>query len=557
LVPIRRIIIDASYFGFINYFYQIYSSTPENYLFAVASINRLLLYVSLVIILAGNNNSKEIYKKLFCGIAAGTVFSIILGLFEYFNIISIDWYVPKVKKTVLHSTFLNRGWFAEYVICTISYVICFLYSFSKSKVNHAILFLVFVLCVASLWLTNARTPLVVLPGLIIISIIFLLRSSVIKNGFASHRGKTILIISTALAFTILAPIIYTAANYVINSTNKPKAQEKNIDVIQFLENQGKKYLRTGRLETWNESIVLAMESPIFGMGYGTYAWHGNNFLKIKQSPFVRSHEPGRYIRDTPHNLYLTIFLFNGVWGLAVWVLLVSTVVFKLFKDFQNNYNLISLSCLLSIIGFHLYGFTQSMQYVPMIWMLVFLNLGYAMTIDANVGSEKKTLPFINKKYLMFLLLIVVFFHYAYNFESDGIKKKYKLGRYNRNFSGPMYFGFYKPENWSGVTYQWTGNKAKIVLEKNGLIEFNVACYHSKLLDNPVHVELRLNGAFLEDIIFKQPGKIKKEYSINSNNRPLQLQISVSRTWNPYLEKIFADKRWLGVAVGPIKYLQTY
>jgi len=83
-----------------------------------------------------------------------------------------------------------------------------------------------------------------------------------------------------------------------------------------------------------------------------------------------------------------MFVSGGVVGVMLWVLIMGYGLMILMVDLVRNKRLLNVPVIISIISFHIYGIFQSMQYIPMIWMLIFLSLGYAMTIDEKVLPDR-------------------------------------------------------------------------------------------------------------------------------------------------------------------------
>ena len=65
-------------------------------------------------------------------------------------------------------------------------------------------------------------------------------------------------------------------------------------------------------------------------------------------------------------------------------MIVGYALVVLIFDLIKNKRLLNIPVIISIISFHIYGIFQSMQYIPMVWSLIFLSLGYAMTMDEGV-----------------------------------------------------------------------------------------------------------------------------------------------------------------------------
>ena len=110
---------------------------------------------------------------------------------------------------------------------------------------------------------------------------------------------------------------------------------------------------------WKESLGLVKEKPLFGLGYESFKLH-NSILKKVSNHF-----------DTPHNLYLQLLVSGGVHGLTLWGILIFATLYLLVSDLIKNKTYFNIAVILSIVAFHFYGLAQAMQYIPMIWFLIF------------------------------------------------------------------------------------------------------------------------------------------------------------------------------------------
>ena len=122
------------------------------------------------------------------------------------------------------------------------------------------------------------------------------------------------------------------------------------------------------------------------MGYESFNWHVNILVDVPASYFhwFDSEAKVNRIHETPHSIFYQLFVSGGIVGLCLWMMVIFYAILVLIFDLVKNKRLINTPVVISIISFHIYGIFQSMQYIPMIWSVIFLNLGYAMTIDEGV-----------------------------------------------------------------------------------------------------------------------------------------------------------------------------
>ena len=119
-------------------------------------------------------------------------------------------------------------------------------------------------------------------------------------------------------------------------------------------------------------------------------------------------------------------------------------ILVLIVDLVKNKRLLNTPVIISIISFHIYGIFQSMQYIPMIWLLIFLCLGYAMTIDDDVLSGRFRRVFGVLTKVSVVMVVIGLFVYLSNFESRSLAEKYGLKIYAMDQDRDKFAGFFQP-----------------------------------------------------------------------------------------------------------------
>jgi len=155
-----------------------------------------------------------------------------------------------------------------------------------------------------------------------------------------------------------------------------------------------------------------------------------------------------------------MFVSGGVVGVMLWVLIMGYGLMILMVDLVRNKRLLNVPVIISIISFHIYGIFQSMQYIPMIWMLIFLSLGYAMTIDEKVLPDRvRRITGVLVKVMIFLVLVGGVVYFAGR-GSQSLAEKYGLEVYAQEKDWHEYHGFYHREKWGrGVlSVEWEAGK---------------------------------------------------------------------------------------------------
>ena len=545
---------------------KILLSHPSNYFYSIAGVNRLILFFIFIQQLSCHHNSKSLYKILFTGILAGTICAIILGLCDYYSLMSLAGFRnldpivnPGQIQYRLQSTFGHPGWFAEFITITIPIILVFFFKKNRAKITTVFLFSALLLCEIVLILAKARAGWISYPLTLFFCWLFFY-SSKDDTPFSWHKKKSILLkvcisipITIIVSFLIISQFMGESSSQIPNLKHERKLSENEVYRVKYNSLKSRMaslFKIEDRLYLWEDGVKVGQESPIWGMGYESFNWQAHNLANIPKSHFSETRRL-RKIFDTPHNLYVQLFISNGLTGLLIWCLLIGTMLYLLIKDFITSRDHFHLIVILSTISFHIYGIFQSLQYIPCIWFLIFLNLGYTIAVQKSVVSAKridKTDWIVKFVYITIACAGIIF--YVSNAGSEKIHQKY-----NSNFISTQnsYIGFYAPENWSGKTFRWTAGNAIITIPKTGKFRVTLLCSHPDIKQHPVTVILKTSTRELDRIIFTEEIFVTKEYELSSDDQS-KIFIKVSRTWTPEKAGINADNRILGVAVSELEYL---
>ena len=341
-------------------------------------------FLIFVVQISKNALGHGFYKALFSGIFFGAVFCAFIGLLDFYGVISLKWYRFGTTMTggVLHSTFLNRGWFAEFILTVVPFVLIGFMSTIKSLWWKVALFSSLVICELALILAGARAGWVSYPLILFICWLF---SYFSKEGrFESFRFgwkdlvkvavsvPVTIVISFLLIFQVLMPL----SDYLGEKTGAKGIQANSKASSAYLQGRVSNILKEskgGRNYTWGEGFNVGRERPIFGMGYESFNWHEIILAKIPGSYASDFHirEDLNTIHQTPHSIFYQLFVSGGVVGFCLWMVIVGYALVVLIFDLIRNKRLLNIPVMISIISFHIYGIFQSMQYIPMVWSLIF------------------------------------------------------------------------------------------------------------------------------------------------------------------------------------------
>src|SRR6266508_3484628 len=151
---------------------KILTAFPSDPLYALAGVNRLALFVLFpYTTLFRSQQPRDHYRALFRGIAWGAAACVLLGLLDFFAVISLARYNlsrlffgPGYRR--LQSTFGNPTWFASFLTCSLPLVLLELRTWGR--VAPALLGAFLPLCAAALFLSAARASWLVFGFLVVV-----------------------------------------------------------------------------------------------------------------------------------------------------------------------------------------------------------------------------------------------------------------------------------------------------------------------------------------------------------------------------------------------------
>ena len=560
-LPLFQVVKGFELWG-ASWSFLIFGAVPSWYEYAIAGVNKLLLFVIFVVLLSGLEGNRALYRSVFLGALWGAVMSTIAGLLEYSGVISLTWFrsldgnAASAGTLRLYSIFGNPGWFAEFVTVISPFVLIGFLKKDAGNFLKVFLFGILILFEIALLLTMSRSGWVCYPLTLSACWIFLYLYKNSEKGVVLQLSRknlikvvasipVTLLISLFVVFKLLGPAsvsIQKNATEKVSSDATLKAGPR----FEYLKSRATGILNKGsRIPVWMQGMGVGWERPLFGMGYESFGWNAKVLKNIENSFLVRNGLPKKLF-DTPHNLYVQLFVNGGFAGLFLWCSMIGYVFMLLVADLLKNRVYFHVCILLSIIGFHIFGIFQSMQYVPMIWFLIFLMIGYALTIDDGVLP-----PRIRKAARFFLKLCVVLVLiggvvYLSNFESKGLAEKYELEVYREDPDKVRYFGFHPLLDGK---YRWSGKRAAIDITGARMVEIDFKCETPGVEKDPVVLSVYRDRVLLDTVSFSKKETVRKKYLFpEASGKTEELVLEVSRTWNPYKILGKYDRRDLGVLV---------
>jgi O-antigen ligase len=551
LLPLSHIGSILHLWGYLDFSVAVLQAPPESVLYPLAAVNRLLLFFVFIFQISTHYDNNRLYRIVFSGLVSGAVVAAFLGILNHYQWLPLDWFRDTVASgTRLQSVFGNPGWFAEFLAISIPFILIGFLNPKIYRITKLMLFGVLIICEMAIILTYSRTGWLIYP-LVLVSCWFVFYlSRKIEAGTLSWSavGKTSIKVIVSVPLTII--VSYFLVTGIV--------QRDDSGTASLLQQRFSKISNpAARKKIWQESIAIGLEAPIFGLGYESYKHQVLTLASIPGSLYSKKRQIQNIDFDTPHNHYLQIFVSNGIVGLFFWMSIVLYAVVILFYDLKTNKHYFNIAVLLSIIAFHQYGLAQSMQYVGVIWFVIFLCFGYTMTLN------EQSLPPAMRQTVTVIALFLSFLTvaggivYAGNFKSRKLADKYGLHLYGADQDIDRYLGFYQRENWGkrGI-FRWTGRRAIMKLERTGVMKIDFSCGTPELSSNPVVLDVSRNGHPIDQITFWNNRQVTRKYYIPPAKGSFgnQFEFQVSRTWIPRHEGGSNDSRMLGVAVSEPKIL---
>lgn len=559
LFPVGAMTRLFTLWGFVDFSSAVFTAPPENPLYALAAGDRLLLFASVILLLSSHGDGRSCYRRLFQGAAVGGVLAACLGVLNQFGLVDLSWYRPQFLDPSgvprLHSITGNPGWFAQYLIGSFPFIILQPWARLPMMIRRFGRVFFFLLCGAALLLTGSRTSWLIFPVVGSLCAI----ASILQADYSFGRSTGVIARVVVRSLLLLFLVVLVSTGLLFTTTQK-EASKKTVvgnPRIEYLVQRMRHVFNPGeRSRLWRQSLVLGWESPVFGLGYEGFKWHQKIMASVPESNFAR-HRQTANMWDTPHNLPLQLFISNGVAGLILWALLFASVLMVLWHELRHSNSRFAAAVLISMVSLLLYGLTQSLLYIPMIWFLFLLTIGYGLTVPHSILPHR--LRYLRAPFLAVVFLIVLSGsgYYFVNAQSQNLARKYGMTVYSDDREAVQYAGFYPREDWGddGV-FRWSGPRAEIRLPRGGMVGFTLVCNTPNLGDDPVVLDVTVNNHPLDRYTFWDAGKVNRTYFFPSveGHAVNTIVFSISRTWSPRLAGVGADTRNLGIAVSEPRLL---
>ncbi len=141
------------------------------------------------------------------------------------------------------------------------------------------------------------------------------------------------------------------------------------------------FIRPDRLDVYRGSLQLIQDLPLTGVGLGgQFAMNYSKYVLLIQVPYL----------EYSHNLYLEVWLQQGLLGLFAWIWLLAALIFVVVRAQRQGHNRLFEGAWVGLAAVYLHGVTDARQYSDWwSWLVFFLLMGICA---AEWLREQKPLP---------------------------------------------------------------------------------------------------------------------------------------------------------------------
>jgi O-antigen ligase len=330
---------------------------------------RLAVFASFAWTMSRSEDT-SLFRNFATGISIGATLSMLVGIVAY---VASSGSLLAVGGR-LASVFPNPGWYAQYVCMSFPFVV---YSLNE-KTCHTCIVIFIAISAMVISLTMTRAAWIVFSIEVFCVILFMqYKDSSLTKAHRIHIFKTISISMLIISMSVLA------SYYYLSSGGKKTG---DIELSWKIRDRFVHFSETQRLKIYKSGLLIGLESPFVGYGYESYAWRYSQFMHDPTSTLSRAIPKNAETFEATHNFYIQLFCGIGLLGLSLWLVLVGCVFRSSAALFRRG-DAFAGAVILSAIAFHLFGIFQEMTYIPPIWLLMWVLLGYGLAV-LDVPREK-------------------------------------------------------------------------------------------------------------------------------------------------------------------------
>lgn len=320
--------------------------------------------------------------------------------------------VFKLQEITPPGSTLSSSFFAvEYIVAAIPFSIMSVLLIRNSLIKRLLIITSFIE-LYYLIILRGRVGYLIIIVSIILTIIFLCN---IKNNLSPRSKKKLLYFFSAFVVIIM-----------LGTISLPNLSRKDFSKTFISAFQVNHSLNQKRLKSWNYSLYMFIDNPIFGIG--TNNWAG------KISKYIGKEFNDKQIYETsyinPHNDYLEYLSENGIFSLIVYLtLIVLTLKYLIKLSLLENKYFPLVIAFISLLILSMFGFTKD-RVAPMLIFYLLVSVSF-FQINNVINIPRKALLSI----LVFLQFLVVI-HSTLKYKNeksyiDGIELK-MAGSYQKS-----------------------------------------------------------------------------------------------------------------------------
>ena len=363
--------------GWMEGLYATYQQTAFGALFPARAWLDLTMSLLFFFYLADQWRGRRLRLRLLRNLWIGLAAAMALGLLDFFNIVSLEWFRPanpeilKFGYARLQSLFWHSGWFAQWLVLLAPAAL----AFSLCRAPRASFLLRAVglgFCAAAVLVTLLTYQrggwLAFVAGCGTVLVLWL------ASRIRSERGR-----AKALAF--LGVLVLAAALGVASLVFLA------VSADTFL---GRRLRDTGRLADraliWRSALALTARHPVVGVGLGRY-------FSAHVAEFPKGHRFADVEKGEAHNTYLHVLAERGPAGL---VLLLATLLAAL-RCLLGRWRRCSpgasrerwlVACVGMLAAWTVYAFVQYMAYIRIVDLTFWIVLAFGLTEAGCVAASK-------------------------------------------------------------------------------------------------------------------------------------------------------------------------
>ncbi len=526
---------------------------PKDPLYPITSVNRLWLFALFAGVLSVQADGRELCRRLFSGIAWSAILCVTLGLLDFVGVLSLArynlshlFYGAEYRR--VQSTFGNPSWFACFVACALPFVVLELWQ--ARRLLRVVTAASLPLCAVALFLSGSRASW--LAAAVLVAALGGLTWRARRRDRPLPLGGLgwVALTASVATFALLQAAAYSPSVRGRAGRAATTLRERAGELASEVQLRSLGPTSPRRVAA-EYAVELAKQKPLLGLGYESFNMHLRAQLQLPGSRVARvvntavAYDPTETVFDDAHSTYLQILAGTGGLGLVLWSILGAAALVVTALSFARGAELATLSVALAMLLFHFYGLFQGMAYIPVLFFLFHLQLGFAMTLDP--GELPRWLRWAHPRALLLLSVLVLVSSAGYRADRGytSLKRAFGLSAYLPDEIAE-FEGFYRPETGPDGEFRWMVRRGIVNIRRAAPFRLSFTCEHPDLERQPVRVSLRFEGRDAGSFVCSRPGKREQRFAFDS---PGALRLSVSRTFRPGA----ADRRELGLAVSAIRW----